>query len=130
MIRPISAFVFVSSTAFLAAACVASSPGIGTNRPARHDSIVVEVTNDHFLDATVYFRFEAGPLTRMGLVNGQTRDTFSIRYQPRRFIFTIDLVGNGEFITDPPITAYPNDEFELRLPSNLDRGAGGFRRVR
>ena len=130
MIRPTAAFAISVAVMLPVVACAPSSPAIGSSRPAEHDSIVVEVTNEHWLDATVYVRFEAGPLQRMGTVSGLSRDTFNIRYQPRRFIFTIDLVGSGEFITQPPIAAYPSDEFELRLPSNLDRGAGGFRRVR
>lgn len=114
----------------LLGACAHPTPGLGADTRTQNDTFVVEVNNENFLEATVFSRFEAGAERRMGTVFGNSRDTFVLRWQPGRLVFKVDLIGAGEFFTDPPIIVNPADLLELRLPANLHRGASGFRRIR
>jgi hypothetical protein len=97
------------------AACGGGGYG-GTPEPAvSGDSIVVEVDNLNFYDASITYSYRGGTRRRLGTVTGKSKQSFTIKWEPVNLRFEINFVG-GNRTTSQEIYAEAGEIVELRLP--------------
>jgi hypothetical protein len=84
------------------------------------DSLVIEIQNQNFYDATIHYLYGGGARQRLGTVNGNSQGRFTIRWDPRPIRFNINFVGAGETISDE-ITTSVGDILGVTLPPNAHR---------
>lgn len=104
----------------LALACGGSSPELTPAPPVTGDSLIIEVENQNFYDATIHYLFGGGNRRRLGMVTGNSRGRFTIRWDPRPLRFTINFVGAGETVSDD-IQTSAGEIVGVTLPPNAHR---------
>lgn len=101
----------------LAAASCSSRRGQqqGNNYPP----IKVSIENQNFYDATVYLSWR-GDRRRLGVVGGNTTQTFESPWFGPEVTIQIDLLAGGRRSGDP-IGISPGEELVVQIPANIDR---------
>ena len=121
MARSILGAAWLSMAGFVVLACGGTSPQLTPDPVIPSDSLVIEVTNQDFYDATIHYVFgSGGNRRRLGTVTGNSQGRFTIRWDPRPLRFTINFVGAGETVSDD-IQTSGGDIVGLTLPSNAHR---------
>lgn len=101
-------------------ACGGSGPPAEQLTPAGTDSVTVEVINRNFADVNIWARYQGNVRDRLGLVQGNTADTFRIAWSPRPLIMLAEFVaGRGSVSNDLDVD--PGDFVTLELLPGLDR---------
>ena len=103
------------------AACASSGPNPfeDAQTGASSRTVMVEVQNQNFYDATVYAITAAGE-RRLGIVAGNGRRTFTARLVgPGDVRLRVRLLGGGNFTTHP-MPASPGETLVLIIPAGFD----------
>ncbi len=105
----------------LALACGRGTPAVGGLSPSvEDDSITITVVNDNFYDANIFAQYEGQIRDRLGIVTGNTSQTFRLRYYPGLLIMQMQLIGVGTALSNELVVG-PGDVLELRLQPDLHR---------
>lgn len=104
----------------LAMACGAGSTPLTEHLSPTGDSVTVEVVNENYYDLNLFAVYEGSARERLGLVTGNSSQTFRIGWEPLRLQFEIDLISVGAFFSDA-VQVSPGDDVGLRVLSNLHR---------
>jgi hypothetical protein len=109
----VSLFVLVI---LVAASC---SSGRGRQQSSNYPPIKVSIENQNFYDATVYLSWR-GDRRRLGVVGGNTTQTFESQWFGPEVTIQIDLLAGGRRTGDP-IGISPGEELVVQIPANIDR---------
>jgi hypothetical protein len=113
-------FLVVGMVAVLGAACGGGSGSDVSPEPAvLGDSIMVEVENQDFYDASIQYSYR-GTERRLGNVTGKSQGSFTIPWEPVPIRFTINFIGAGRTVSDE-IPVERGDILVLRLPPDAHR---------
>lgn len=105
-------FAVVAVTALTA--CASRAPSWGVS-PGDDGRISLSVHNDNFQDARVFSRLN-GERRRLGLVPGNSSDTFTLAGRSGSLRLEVDFVAGGGFLSDA-IHVNPGDNLVFRIPS-------------
>ena len=99
------------------AACASSGPNpFDDAETGASRTVMVEVQNQNFYDATIYAITGAGE-RRLGIVAGNARRTFTARLVgPGDVRLRVRLLGGGSFTTQP-MPASPGETLVLIIPA-------------
>lgn len=111
---PSTAAVTVLLLATLAGACSSSGRPTVSSVAGEGDQVQVTVQNQRFNDATIYALW-SGSRVRLGLVTGNTTQTFETDWGGPELRFEVDLVGGGDFTSDA-LGVDRGDHVELQIP--------------
>ena len=108
--------------ALLLAVCLATSgcglASRGGSRESRVRDITLVAKNQNFYDATLYAIGPGGTRQRIGMVQGNSNETFVFRWSALELRIEIDLLSVGSTFTDSlPIDE--GDELELIITPDL-----------
>lgn len=78
------------------------------------EEVILEVENQNFLDARIHANWN-GVRQRLGLVNGNTTQTFRLRGRDGILRVEVDFVAGGGFISDP-LSVWRGDTVRLVIP--------------
>ncbi len=79
-------------------------------------TFVLEVENQNFNQARIYL-IQNGQQQRLGIVNGNTTETFEARtWGGSEIRVRVDILAGGGFTTDP-LVIWPGENVLLRIPS-------------
>lgn len=78
--------------------------------------VVLQVDNQNFKDARIYV-FWNSSRDRVGMVTGNTRQTFRIRGQEGQMRVQVDFVAGGGFTTDA-LQVWRGETIQLVIPPN------------
>ena len=120
MARTMFLAAWFSIAGCVALACGGSSPELTPDPAVTGDSLVIEIENQDFYDATIHYLFGGGNRRRLGMVTGNSRGRFTIRWDPRPLRFTINFVGAGATVSDE-IQTSAGDIVGVTLPPNAHR---------
>ncbi|MGH7500791.1 MAG: hypothetical protein ACREL7_03450 [Longimicrobiales bacterium] len=81
--------------------------------------ITVSIENQNFYDATVYLSWR-GDRRRLGVVGGNTTQTFESPWFGPEVTIQIDLLAGGRRSGDP-IGISPGEELVVQIPASIDR---------
>jgi hypothetical protein len=114
-------FIWAAFVAVVASACAGGySSGAGSEPEVSGDSIVVEVRNQNFYDASIRYAWNGQTERRLGDVTGNSRRRFTIRWQPAMIRFNINFIGSGRTTTDE-ISVEQGDMLGLTIPPDAHR---------
>lgn len=113
----------LSAVAIAAAACRAGGAGPASVVPTGGDSVTVEVINMNFEAVNVWAHYRGAIRDRLGLVEGNTVDTFRIAWSPRPLVMVSEFVAAGGSVSND-LDVNPGDFVTLELLP------GAARRVR
>ena len=106
--------IAVSSIIVAAACATGGSRGVDPDAPP----IVLEVRNNNFQDATIFFARD-GERQRLGIVTGKTDQTFAIPWGPNMIlILEANFIGGG-YCSTGEIQMEPGQRFVLQLQPDL-----------
>lgn len=76
--------------------------------------VILEVENQNFKDARIYVIWNSSR-DRVGMVTGNTRQTFRLRGQEGQLRVQVDFVAGGGFTTDP-LQVWRGETIQLVIP--------------
>ena len=110
-------------TVLLAIAIVALVASCSQRRSRRQTDnfppITLQIDNQNFNDVTVYLVW-GSDRRRLGVVNGNTRNTFTSRWNGPTFAVEVDVLAGNRYRGEQ-VSVNPGDEFVIEIPSSLDR---------
>ena len=105
-----------------------STPGVGSIGPTTRDSVTLSIDNQNFYDANVYYQF-SGVWRRLGVVNGNSRTVYRLRWEPTNLLVRVDFIGAGSASTDA-LALHAEEFVEIRVPPDAHSRSDRLRRVR
>jgi hypothetical protein len=106
---------------FLGVALALAAAGCATGRPVLESAsqeVEVTVENQNFKDAVVYAIWDSGPRARLGMVTGNTTQTFTAA--PRgsgEMRVEVDFIAGSDTVTES-IGVFRGDEIHVVIPPN------------
>lgn len=86
-----------------------------TTAPPENE-VVLEVDNQNYKDARIYVIWNSAR-DRVGMVTGNTRQTFRLRGQEGQMRVEVDFVAGGGFVTEP-LQVWRGETIQLVIPPN------------
>jgi hypothetical protein len=114
--KRLPAFGLVALLLVVAASC---SSRRSQQRDNNYPPIKVSIENQKFYDATVYLSGR-GDRRRLGVVGGNTTQTFESPWFGPEVTIQIDLLAGGRRSGDP-IGISPGEELVVQIPASIDR---------
>lgn len=116
-IRPFVRAAYTLPLALLVVGCGAltgrqPSWGVGDESDER---ITVLVENQNFSDARIFARWN-GERRRLGMVTGNTTETFTMPGRSGNLRLEVDFVAGGSFVTQP-LSVGPGERVRFQIPA-------------
>ena len=101
--------------ALAAGACASRNAPLLSRQPGEGDQVQLTVENQNFKDATVYAVWGAGSRDRLGLVTGNTTQTFTVPWQGGDMRVEVDFIAGDDVFTEP-IGTFRGDHIHVTIP--------------
>lgn len=108
---------FLASTASGCASLSGGEPSTGWDVGSQEEVVELLVSNQNFKDARIYVRWD-GERRRLGMVNGNSRQTFRLQWRPGATLrIEVDFVAGGSFVSSG-VSTWPGEAFEFVIPAH------------
>lgn len=114
----IFARLLILSALLATAACASGGRPIVSRQAGTGNEVQLTVENQNFKDATVYAIWGAGPRNRLGLVVGNTTETFQVRFRSGDLRVEVDFIAGDDIVTET-IGVFQGDHIHVQIPPNL-----------
>jgi hypothetical protein len=107
--------LLVLATALAAAGCASGGKPNVYREPGEGPNIQITVENQNFKDATVYAVWGAGNRDRLGLVTGNTTQTFTVPWKQGDMRVQVDFIAGDDTVTES-MGVNRGDHLQVTIP--------------
>lgn len=107
--------LWILAAAVVAAGCASSGRPILTREEGTGRDVQITVENQNFKDATIYAVWGSGPRDMLGMVTGNTTQTFTTPTRVGDLRVQVDLIA-GDDVVSESMGVFEGDHIHVTIP--------------
>lgn len=111
--------MLILAAAVLASGCASSGRPIVSREEGAGTDVQITVENQNFKDATIYAVWGTGPRDMLGMVTGNTTQTFTTPSRIGDLRVRVDLIA-GDDVVSESMGVFEGDHIHVTIPPSAD----------